>query len=284
MADIFWMHMFPGDAHHRALTHVDSVIYQQWQHQKFFFPGYRLGPEVSTLILTANGSSDIWHGSQMVRAQRGSLTLLLPGEDHRFHMAYWETHAAHFQPSAHLRHLLTTLVRSGGHTWHEMFGADLLESWHEIFGYPDTDATIAAYRASVLVEFTLLTLVRRSTSSQPRPAGMRLYDIAQYLQRHPACSLSVTELAAMASLSRSHFTLRFQQEFGEPVHAYRIRLRIERAKALLDTTGLSISEIGSEVGYPDPHHFYAVFKRQTGVAPGFYRTRSGAYPPFSREQ
>ena len=51
------------------------------------------------------------------------------------------------------------------------------------------------------------------------------------------------------------------------IHAY----LIERAKSLLATTQLSVSEIAYELGFEYPQHFNRLFKNKTGVTPLEYR-------------
>ena len=55
--------------------------------------------------------------------------------------------------------------------------------------------------------------------------------------------------------------------------AYVQRIRVERAKRLLETTDGSIEEISWAVGYEDPASFQRLFKRLTGLTPGAYRQR-----------
>ena len=48
-------------------------------------------------------------------------------------------------------------------------------------------------------------------------------------------------------------------------------LRIEEAKALLETTDRPADDISSEVGYEDSSFFRRLFKRRTGLSPSRYR-------------
>lgn len=48
-------------------------------------------------------------------------------------------------------------------------------------------------------------------------------------------------------------------------------LRMERARALLSETGLSVTEVCRAVGYASLGSFSALFKRQVGLSPDEYR-------------
>ena len=52
---------------------------------------------------------------------------------------------------------------------------------------------------------------------------------------------------------------------------YFIHIKIQRACFLLDTTTLSVREIGSQVGYEDPYYFSRIFRKVMGVPPRAYR-------------
>ena len=49
------------------------------------------------------------------------------------------------------------------------------------------------------------------------------------------------------------------------------QLRMQRAKALLKSTQLNLSDIATAVGYKDVFNFSTAFKREVGMAPKRYR-------------
>ncbi|RLP83389.1 AraC family transcriptional regulator [Mycetocola lacteus] len=83
--------------------------------------------------------------------------------------------------------------------------------------------------------------------------------------------ISVPDLAAMASLSASHFSALFRKQMGYPVLQYQTMLRMGRARELLDTTGSTVAAIAAEVGYPDALYFTRQFKKLHGATPREYR-------------
>ena len=56
-------------------------------------------------------------------------------------------------------------------------------------------------------------------------------------------------------------------------HDYLERLRVERACLLLQTTYLTVEEIGRSSGLESPSTFRRVFFKHTGTLPGEYRLR-----------
>jgi transcriptional regulator GlxA family with amidase domain len=91
--------------------------------------------------------------------------------------------------------------------------------------------------------------------------------------------LDVDDLAHAAGLSRAHFSREFRRAFGEPPHAYLLTRRLERAAALLRTTGRSVADKWLSVGQPSVGSFTTSFTRTFGKSPTVYRAE---FPPASQ--
>jgi transcriptional regulator GlxA family with amidase domain len=96
-----------------------------------------------------------------------------------------------------------------------------------------------------------------------------------YMAQHLNEPLQVSTLAAQASVSTSHYFALFKRQTGTAPIDYFIRLRMNHARDLLDSTRSSIKEIAAEMGYDDPFYFSRVFKSVHQVAPAEYRRRNG---------
>ena len=83
--------------------------------------------------------------------------------------------------------------------------------------------------------------------------------------------LSVEALAKECNYSVGYFSHLFRAVTGVAPHTYMCRLRIERAKNLLDSTDLSVLEIALAIGCEDQNYFSRFFKAQTGLSPSAYR-------------
>jgi two-component system response regulator YesN len=88
-------------------------------------------------------------------------------------------------------------------------------------------------------------------------------------------SLSLERVAEYVHLSPSHFSRIFHEATGESFVAYLTRIRIEKAKSLLQTHSIPLAEIGARTGFKDQSYFTRVFKRSTGMSPGKYRGTRG---------
>jgi AraC-like DNA-binding protein len=106
----------------------------------------------------------------------------------------------------------------------------------------------------------------------------RLRRVRERLEAHPEEPIDLEEMARTACFSKFHFLRLFSQAYGETPMRYHSRLRIECARALLETTGRSVTEVCLEVGYESPASFSLAFRRQTGLPPVAYRRRWVAVP------
>ena len=91
--------------------------------------------------------------------------------------------------------------------------------------------------------------------------------------------LSLEGLADMLQLNSSYLSRTFKKEMQENFSEYLVRIRIEKAQALLAGTAMKTYQIAEEVGFSDPHYFSQVFKKKCGMVPADYREKCKKLPP-----
>jgi AraC family transcriptional regulator, carnitine catabolism transcriptional activator len=99
------------------------------------------------------------------------------------------------------------------------------------------------------------------------------------MERRMSEPLRVVDLAVGVNLSVSRFTLIFRATIGQSPAQYLRRLRLERARVLLETTFLSIKEVRASVGISDASHFTRDFAQAYGQSPRMWRQRVPRPPP-----
>ncbi|EQM88104.1 hypothetical protein L681_00940 [Stenotrophomonas maltophilia MF89] len=97
--------------------------------------------------------------------------------------------------------------------------------------------------------------------------------VQHWLQATQAKDVALATLAAQAKLEERTFLRRFQKATGMTTTEYCQRLRVGRARELLQFSTDSIDRVAWEVGYGDPGAFRKVFTRIVGLPPGEYRRR-----------
>jgi AraC family transcriptional regulator len=102
-------------------------------------------------------------------------------------------------------------------------------------------------------------------------SGQKLRMVTSYMAENYTQDLRLEELARIAGISRFHFAREFKRTTGTSPHQYLIKLRIERAKALLTESKMPLVEVGLRSGFSHQSHFTRLFRRFTGATPQSYR-------------
>lgn len=84
--------------------------------------------------------------------------------------------------------------------------------------------------------------------------------------------VSLADVAAAACCSPAHATRCFRATYGIGPVAYLQRLRIARARNLLETTDLAAGDIAGRVGFASQPWFTRLFAREVGMPPAAYRS------------
>ncbi|MEO8671283.1 MAG: helix-turn-helix domain-containing protein [Tahibacter sp.] len=95
----------------------------------------------------------------------------------------------------------------------------------------------------------------------------------KWLQKRLHETISVRDLADHCRVSERTLLRRFHMDFGATPLEYVQKLRVERAKALLESTLLSFEEIVGRCGYQDVSSFRRLFKHVVSMTPNDYRER-----------
>ncbi len=123
-----------------------------------------------------------------------------------------------------------------------------------------------ALLSSLLAEIadTLRDLRANSTEKKILP-GIR------YVEENYNQNLDLGLAAQLCRLSESRFRTLFRQVKGMSALEYRDKIRTEKARALLLSGFLRISEIADMLGYGSVYYFSRSFKRATGLSPLQYK-------------
>ena len=126
--------------------------------------------------------------------------------------------------------------------------------------------------------YALAAHLIRSSDACPRvlprgPASLaprQLQIVLDYIETNMSTSIGLAEIAALANVSRFHFSRLFRASTGFSPMAYLERSRIERAQSFLQMGSMRLSDIAAATGFADQSHFIRRFRQHTGVTPGRY--------------
>ncbi|MFP7296348.1 AraC family transcriptional regulator [Neobacillus niacini] len=125
-----------------------------------------------------------------------------------------------------------------------------------------------AIRQKLLFQELLLTLIQdfhaQSISKDTRQV---IEETIEYIGHHYHKNITLTDLAKLAGLSKSHYSRLFKKNTGYSPIEYLTHLRIDRAKELLAHSDIKVKEVSQNVGYEDELYFSRIFKKLVGVSP-----------------
>jgi AraC-like DNA-binding protein len=101
----------------------------------------------------------------------------------------------------------------------------------------------------------------------------RLAPVIRHLEEHYTETVSMSEMAALAGMSSTHFNREFHAIFRMSPTRFLHALRIEKARQLLTGTDDPIGEIALVTGYHDQSHFSRNFQRVVKMTPRAFRKR-----------
>ena len=84
---------------------------------------------------------------------------------------------------------------------------------------------------------------------------------------------TIASYAEEAGISENYLSRLVKHSTGRSVGTWIDIVRIQRAKRLLSSTGLSIIDIAASVGVEDQSYFSRLFKKETGVTPSTFRKK-----------
>lgn len=131
------------------------------------------------------------------------------------------------------------------------------------------EATDRLYAESLGTALTAQLLRRYARTPVPKRGLTRRQwqAVVDHINDNIAMNLSLSELAAVASLGTSSFKMLFKQTVGMPVHQYVVRQRVEQAMNLLAAGPANLNEVALSVGFVDESHMARCFRRVVGMTP-----------------
>ncbi len=107
----------------------------------------------------------------------------------------------------------------------------------------------------------------------PSPAphdNKKILNLITWLHTHYQEKFSLNALAENTSMSRNECCRYFKHMMNMTITEYLLEYRLSKAAALLESSGLNITEIAEQTGFCDVSYFIKMFRRKTGITPKAY--------------
>lgn len=99
--------------------------------------------------------------------------------------------------------------------------------------------------------------------------------VQRYIESNFTNKINVEDLAQLANMTPRTFMRKFKKLTGSTPYEYLQRIKMEKAKKLLETKDIGIEQVSYEVGYSDFASFRKVFKKNVGSTPSEYKRLYG---------
>jgi AraC-like DNA-binding protein len=121
-----------------------------------------------------------------------------------------------------------------------------------------------------------LRLLEAPQTDRSRKASRTYESLCLYVQENFQRPITRDTVAQHFSLAPNHVSRLFRQEGLMRFNDYLNFVRVNRAKFMLQTYGMTLKEIAANCGYSDTAYFCRVFKKISKVTPTQYRGDEGA--------
>lgn len=137
----------------------------------------------------------------------------------------------------------------------------------------------SALMISRLIDLLVIRTLRAWVQGQPAMQGWlaglkeeRIGRVLAAIHGDPFRSWTVSEMAAIAAMSRSAFAERFTETVGSPPLRYLTHWKLSLASDLLKLQGLRVTQVAQRVGYESEAAFSRAYKSLYGQSPSEART------------
>ncbi|AFI83040.1 AraC family transcriptional regulator [Methylophaga nitratireducenticrescens] len=145
---------------------------------------------------------------------------------------------------------------------------------NHIFGPPDNDLQLEAYALNILANLLKTLESGQKTGIEDRPLTRKetrnIEQVHALMLENIAFPWTINDLARKVGLNEKRLKIGFRIVYGQPIHRYLQRQRLEQARILL-LEGLTVTEASLSIGYANPSYFAYLFKREYGCSPSSIR-------------
>ncbi len=268
MLEKLYRHPLTRDCYPTAMGYYPKAIGHRMQRPRH---------DDNLLLYCVEGRGELETDGLVLAVGAGDLVLLPQGLAHSYAASDgqpWTLYWVHFQGVSSRIFLEYLGYREGRPLVHTGISPALLASFNSLLavrrtGYSSSAFVNAANQLRHL--FTQFTMETRRQQAG-HPSTLDLDSIQAYMQDNIDQQIDLEALAALAHLSKFHFSKRYKVLTGYSPIKHFLHMKIEYACQLLDSTEMSVKAIAAALGYGDPLYFSRLFSKTIGMAPRSYRS------------
>ncbi len=154
--------------------------------------------------------------------------------------------------------------------------AYLLVELNQLFNINLSDNANRLYYQGKILELLALYFSHKKTDTESCPflndqeTVRKIKNAKDYLLKHLDSAPSLKELAKATGLNEYQLKVGFKEIYGNTVFGYLLNHKLDNARVLLDSKKYQVAEVAYRIGYTNPSHFIAAFKKKFGITPKKY--------------
>lgn len=153
----------------------------------------------------------------------------------------------------------------------------IITELHKQLQNPMDEAENRIMQNLILAQFLVEISRQRTKKSDIEGGSIYVRKALDYLSIHFDQEIKIHEIAAAVGVSAAYLQRLFKKQTGKTLVEKINALRIEKAKLLLETSRLPVTDIAFSVGFNNRQHFTYIFYKLTGSSPAVYRKHKGDY-------
>ena len=138
------------------------------------------------------------------------------------------------------------------------------------------------YTSNNLLSTIFISVIREllafnNKTPQTQNYSPTVNEFIEYMRKTENLTLSIADIIKDMNYSHCHIIRLFKKETGTTPSQYFLKIKLNYARNLLETTNLSVVDIAATVGFSSLGHFTEVFKKQYSLPPANYRRKWNIY-------
>lgn len=155
--------------------------------------------------------------------------------------------------------------------WLKEYQIQYESPFYEGKDYWKDDGTFSFHKFKLEKEREFKELIKMLSQVKYQKEKNNMQQIEEYLHQHYQEDINLQDIAERFYLSREYISRKFKQDYHATITDYLTKIRMEKAKKLLENPYLKIYEVAYGVGYQNEKYFSKVFKKNIGLTPNEYR-------------
>ncbi len=148
-----------------------------------------------------------------------------------------------------------------------------IEQIHSLLEQYNTSPKPRIFDNIALAVTELMLIMNSSRKTQKVAVSPVILEIKKYIDREENVSATLDEVCAKFLINKSYAIATFKKEFGITLYQYMLEKKIRTAESML-SSGETINNITSVLGYSCTQSFTHAFKSATGISPNAYREKT----------